>query len=284
MGIKVYKPTTAGRRNYSVNAFTELTGDSPEKGLLKSLKKCGGRNNTGRITVRHRGGGHKRRYRVIDFNQSDRVGKIGTVKTVEYDPNRSAFIALVVYNDGEKRYVLAHKGIKVGDKIEMNEKAPIVEGNRLKIKNLPVSYSVFNIEIIPGNGGKLVRSAGACATLVSLDGEYAQIKMPSGEVRYFSKDIYVTIGRVSNEDHSLVRIGKAGRQRWLGKRPQVLGKSMNAADHPHGGGEGHSPIGLKSPKTPWGAYALGVKTRKKDKSTNKFVVLSRHNSKKKKKR
>ncbi len=281
MPIKKYKPTTAGRRNYSVNAFTELTGDDPEKSLLVTLNKTGGRNNIGRITMRHIGGGHKRKYRIIDFKRLDRVGIKGIVKTVEYDPNRTAFIALIQYSDGEKRYILAPQGIKVDDEIHTGEKTPVKPGNRMKLKNIPTTYNIFNIETFPGKGGQLVRTAGTSATLVSLDGEMAQIKMPSGEIRNVSKDAYATIGIVSNPDHSLVRIGKAGRSRWLGRRPHVLGKSMNAVDHPHGGGEGHAPIGLKAPKTPWGAYALGVKTRKKNKWTNNMIASSRHKKKNK---
>lgn len=279
MPIKKYKPTTPGRRNYSVNTFEELSGDLPYKPLLTSKKKITGRNNSGRITVRHRGGGHKRKYRIIDFKQFHMLGTRFVVKTVEYDPNRSSYIALVVYPDGTKNYILAHRGIKVGEELLVAEKTPVKSGNRMQLKNIPTSYKIFNIELVPGKGGQVVRSAGSYATLISLDGEKAQVKFPSGEVRYFSKDSYATLGEVSNKDHNQVVIGKAGRQRWLGRRPQVLGKSMNAADHPHGGGEGHSPIGLKSPKTPWGAVALGVKTRKKSKWTNKMIVSSRHNKK-----
>lgn len=279
MPIKQYKPNAAGRRNYSVNAFTELTGDMPEKSLLVTLKKSGGRNNYGRITVRHRGGGHKRKYRLVDFKGTDKLNVKASVKSVEYDPNRSAFISLVSYTDGEKRYILAYDGVKVGDEIIAAEKAPIKSGNRMMLKNIPTSYKIFNIELFPGKGGQAVKTAGASATLVSLDGEHAQVKLPSGEVRYFHKNSYATLGEVSNPDHGLVRIGKAGRQRWLGRRPQVLGKSMNACDHPHGGGEGHSPIGLKAPKTPWGAYALGVRTRRKSKS-NIMIASSRHKNKK----
>lgn len=281
MPIKVYKPTTAGRRNYSTNTFVELSGDAPEKTLLAPIKKSGGRNNLGRITIRHRGGGHKRMYRLVDFRQNDKMGKVALVKTVEYDPNRSAYIALVHYEDGDKRYILAHQGIQVGDKLVVDEKVEVKDGNRMQLKNIPTSYNIFNIEMIPGKGGQMIRSAGSSATLASLEGEMAQVLMPSGEVRYVAKDAYATIGIVSNGDHSLIRMGKAGRMRWLGRRPQVLGKSMNAVDHPHGGGEGHNPIGLKAPKTPWGAKALGVKTRKKTKWTNKMIATSRHRNKKK---
>ena len=279
MPIKKYKPTTPGRRNYSVNSFTEITTDAPEKSLIRPLKKTGGRNNYGRITVRHRGGGHKKMYRMIDFKCLDKLGVKASVKSIEYDPNRSSFISLVSYEDGEKRYVLAYNGMKVGDEIVSDEKASIKDGNRMMLKNIPVSYKLYNLELVPGKGGQIVKSAGSSAVLVSLDGDLAQVKLPSGEVRYFHKDSYATIGEVSNVDHSLIRIGKAGRKRWMGRRPQVLGKSMNACDHPHGGGEGHSPIGLKAPKTPWGAYALGVRTRRKSKS-NLMIVSSRHKNKK----
>jgi large subunit ribosomal protein L2 len=279
MPIKKSKPTTNGRRNYSVNAFTELSGDKPEKKLLSPIKKTAGRNNSGRITVRHRGGGHKRLYRHVDFKQMDHLGQRGIIKTIEYDPNRTAFISLVQYADGEKRYILAHQGAKVGEEVLVAEKTPVKSGNRMMLKNIPASYTVFNIELRPGKGGQIIRSAGSSAVLVSLDSDMAQVKLPSGEVRFVSKESYATIGAVSNTDHSLVRIGKAGRMRWMGRRPQVLGKSMNPCDHPHGGGEGHSPIGMKSPKTPWGACALGVKTRKKSKWTNKMIVSSRHKKK-----
>lgn len=279
MPVKKYKPTTAGRRNYSVNAFTELTTDTPEKTLLAPLRKSGGRNNLGRITIRHRGGGHKRMYRIIDFKGFDKLGRTATIKTIEYDPNRSSFIALVQYEDGEKRYVLAYKGAQVGDTFVTDEKAEIRPGNRMKLKNIPTSYTIFNVELFPGKGGQAIKTAGSYATLISLDGQFAQVQMPSGEIRYFHKDSYATIGQVSNPDHSLIRIGKAGRMRWLGRRPQVLGKSMNAVDHPHGGGEGHSPIGLKAPKTPWGALALGVRTRKKKNPTGKMIAQSRHSRK-----
>lgn len=276
MPIKKYRPTTAGRRNYSVNAFTELTTDTPEKTLLKPLRKSGGRNNNGRITIRHRGGGHKRAYRIIDFKALDKLGMKAVVKTVEYDPNRTAFIALLQYPDGEKRYTLAYHGIKVGDEIVCDTKTEVKPGNRMQIGNIPTSYNIFNIELVPGNGGKMVKTAGTAATLVSLDSEHAQVQLPSGEVRFVPKNAYATIGILSNVDHSLVRIGKAGRKRWLGRKPEVLGKSMNAVDHPHGGGEGHAPIGLKYPKTPWGAPALGVKTRKPRKVSDKMIVVSRH--------
>lgn len=281
MPVKKYKPTTPGRRNYSVNTFAELTGDAPEKTLLAPLKKNAGRNNTGRITIRHRGGGHKRNYRIIDFNQTDKLGMVAVVKTVEYDPNRSSFISLLQYPDGEKRYVIAYQGVKAGDQVVCDEKAEVKVGNRMQLKNIPTSYSIYNIEMIPGKGGQMVKTAGAAATLTSLDGDLAQVQLPSGEIRYVAKDAYATIGQVSNQDHSLVRIGKAGRMRWLGRKPQVLGKSMNPVDHPHGGGEGHAPIGMKAPKTPWGAVALGKKTRKRNKPSNVMIASSRHNKKKK---
>ncbi len=272
MGIRKYKPTTPGRRNYSVNTFTELTGDQPEKSLMAPLKKSGGRNNTGRITSRRRGGGHKRAYRLVDFKRLDKIGMEWTIKTVEYDPNRSAFIALVTYSNGARIYILAYRGIQVWDTIIVDEKAPLKEGNRMKLKNIQTTFKLYNIELVPGKGWQMVRSAGSYATLMSLDAEMAQIKLASWEIRYISKESYATIGQVSNEDHSLVRIGKAGRNRWLGKRPRVLGKSMGVHDHPHGGWEWHSPIGMKAPKTPWGACALGKKTRRKKNLSNKYII------------
>jgi len=238
--------------------------------------KSGGRNNEGRITIRHRGGGHKRMYRLVDFNATDKLNIPATIKSIEYDPNRTAFIALVAYQDGEKRYILCHQGAKVGDQLMTAEKAPIRAGNRMQIKNIPTAYHVFNLEITPKKGGQMIKTAGSYATLLSLDGEHAQVQMPSGEVRFIEKEAYATIGEVSNQDHSLIRIGKAGRTRWLGRKPEVLGKSMNPVDHPHGGGEGHCPIGMKAPKTPWGAKALGVKTRSRTKWTNRMISSSRH--------
>lgn len=274
MAIRKLKPTTPGRRNMSVNDFAEITKKSPEKSLIVSKNSKAGRNNLGRVTVRHRGGGHKRAYRLVDFKQNDKLGIPAKVSAIEYDPNRSAFIALVVYVDGTKRYVLAANGMNVGDEIIAKEKAKIKVGNRMHLENIPIGYEIYNIEIHKGKGGQIVRSAGNAAKLVSLEGVYAQVQLPSGEVRLVHKDCYATIGRLSNIQHNQVRIGKAGRSRWLGRRPTVLGKSMNACDHPHGGGEGHSPIGLKMPKTPWGLPALGFKTRKR-KYSNKMIVKRR---------
>lgn len=258
----------------TVNDFAEITKKTPEKALLVSKKSNAGRNNTGRITVRHRGGGVKRAYRLIDFKQNDKLDIPAKVAGIEYDPNRSAFIALVVYADGAKRYILAPHGLTNGDKIITKEKAKIKTGNRMQIENIPVGFEIYNVEINKGKGGQIVRSAGTSAKLVSLEGKYAQVQLPSGEVRLVHKDCYASIGRLGNIQHNQVKIGKAGRSRWLGKRPSVLGKSMNACDHPHGGGEGHSPIGLPMPKTPWGMPALGFKTRKR-KYSSKMILKKR---------
>ncbi|MBN1258626.1 50S ribosomal protein L2 [Candidatus Peregrinibacteria bacterium] len=275
MAIKKYKPTTAGRRQMSVVNYSELTKKKPEKRLLSSKKQNSGRNNTGRITVRHRGGGTKRQYRVIDSKRFDKLNISGVIKSLEYDPNRTAFIALVCYADGEKRYILAPVGLKTGDRVICSEKAKVKPGNRMQLKNIPIGFSIHDVEISPGKGGQMVRTAGSSGKLTSLDGPMAQVQMPSGSVRYVTKECYATIGVVSNPDHSNVVIGKAGRVRLMGRRPQVLGIAMNACDHPHGGGEGHSAIGLKHPKTPWGAPALGVKTRKRKKWSNNLIVKSR---------
>lgn len=278
MPVKYYKPTTPGRRKHSVNTFEQLTVSKPEKSLLAPIRKSSGRNNLGRVTVRHRGGGHKRMYRKIDFARRDKLGIEAVVQSIEYDPNRSAFIALVFYKDGEKRYVLAHRNMQVGDVIVTSEKAAPKEGNRMQLENIPVTYKIYNVQIAPDRNGQLVRSAGSAATLVSLDGEKAQVQMPSGEIRLFEKNCFATIGQVSNIDHNQIRWGKAGRMRWKGRKPQVLGKSMNPVDHPHGGGEQHNSIGMKYPKTPWGAHALGVRTRKKKKWSNRVIAKSRHSS------
>lgn len=274
MSIIKLKPTTPGRRNMSKVDYKVLTKVKPEKSLLKPIKKTGGRNNQGRITVRHIGGGHKRKYRDIDFKMNKKIGITGVVKSIEYDPNRTAFIALVAYADGEKKYILAAEGLKVGDKIVTNEKAPVKPGNRMQLENIPPGFSVHNIEMQPGKGGQVVRSAGSSAKLITVEGKYAQVELPSSEVRIIPKECYASVGVVSNIDHSNVKIGKAGRKRWLGVRPTVKGKNMNPCDHPHGGGEGHSPIGMKHPKTPWGLPALGVKTRKK-KQSDKFIIRNR---------
>lgn len=274
MAIIKLKPTTPGRRNMSQNDFAEITKSYPEKSLIVAKKSQAGRNNYGRITVRHRGGGHRRAYRLVDFKQLDKMGIPATVRAIEYDPNRSAYIALVFYADGEKRYILAAEGLKVGDKIVAKEKAKVKIGNRMHLNNIPVGFEIYNIEINKGKGGQLVRGAGSTAKLTSLEGQYAQVQLPSGEIRFVHKNCFASIGRLSNLQHNQVRIGKAGRSRWLGRRPSVLGKSMNACDHPHGGGEGHSPIGLVRPKTPWGMPALGFKTRKR-KYSNKMIVKRR---------
>jgi len=274
MAIKKFKPTTPARRQMSVASFDEVTKKKPEKSLTVSLNKKSGRNNSGRITVRHRGGGNKKVYRIIDFKRTDKKGIEGRVVAVEYDPNRTAYIILVQYKDGEKRYHIAPSSIKVGVKIITNDKAKIQPGNRMLIKNIPVGYSIYNVEMHEGKGGQLARSAGSAIKLVSLEGKLAQIQMPSGEVRLVSKKCFATVGTVSNIEHSNIKIGKAGRKRHMGRRPQVRGKAMNPVDHPHGGGEGGASIGLKNPKTPWGLPALGLKTRRR-KYTDKMIIKDR---------
>lgn len=274
MGVKKYKPTSAGRRGMSVSTFEEITTDKPEKSLLAPLKSKAGRNNQGKLTVRHQGGGHKRQYRIIDFKRT-KDGILGRVATIEYDPNRSANIALINYADGEKRYILAPNGLKVGDQIESGPNADIKPGNALPLENIPVGTVIHNIELKPGKGAQLVRAAGAEAQLLGKDGDYAIIRLSSGEVRMVRKECRATIGQVGNLDHENINIGKAGRSRWLGKRPTVRGVVMNPNDHPHGGGEGKAPIGRKSPVTPWGKPTLGYKTRKKNKHSNKYIVRRR---------
>ena len=274
MAVKKFKPTTPGRRQMSVASFDEITKTKPEKSLVKKMTKHSGRNNSGRITVRHRGGGNKRKYRVIDFKRTEKANIEGKVASVEYHPNRTGYIMLVNYKDGDKRYHLAPEGVKVGDKIITTEKSKVKSGNRMLIKNIPVGYEIYNVELHEGKGGQMARSAGASLKLVSLEGKHAQIEMPSGEVRLVSKNCYATIGQVSNVEHSNIKIGKAGRMRHKGRRPQVRGKAMNPVDHPHGGGEGGSPIGLKHPKTPWGLPALGFKTRKRH-YTDKMIIKDR---------
>ncbi len=274
MALKKFKPTTPSRRHMSVASFEEITKSKPEKSLTVRIAKNSGRNNQGRITVRHRGGGAKRIYRIIDFKRSDKSGIEGKVTSVEYDPNRTAYIMLVQYVDGEKRYHIAPARVKVGEKIMTGQKAEIQDGNRMLIKNIPVGYNIYNVEMHEGKGGQMARSAGASVKLVSLEGNLAQILMPSGEIRLVSKKCYATIGTVSNIEHSNIKIGKAGRMRHMGRRPQVRGKAMNPVDHPHGGGEGGASIGMKHPKTPWGLPALGFKTRRR-KSTNKMIVKDR---------
>lgn len=273
MGIKQFKPTSPGRRQMTVLTFEEITTDKPEKSLLRPLKSKAGRNFQGRITVRHRGGGHKRMYRLIDFKR-DKDNIPARVATIEYDPNRSANIALLNYRDGEKRYILAPLGLKVGDIVESGPAADIKVGNALPLRNIPVGTTIHNIELKPGKGGQLCRAAGEAAQLMAKEGNYAHIRLPSGEVRLVHVECRATIGQVGNLDHENVTIGKAGRSRWLGIRPTVRGVVMNPVDHPHGGGEGRSPIGRKSPVTPWGKVAIGGKTRRR-KPSDKMIVKPR---------
>lgn len=273
MSIKIYKRNTAGRRNMSIVKSDLISGKKPEKALLSKKANRAGRSR-GKISVRHKGGGHKRRYRIIDF-KLDKFGVPGRIAAIERDPNRSAFIALIHYRDGEKRYVLATEGMKAGQEIISDENAPIKFGNRVKVKNIPVGTIVSNLELFPGRGGQAVRSAGSGATLTAVEEKTAQVKMSSGEIRLISSECYATIGKVSNFEHSSIDIGKAGRKRHMGVRPTVRGSAMNPVDHPHGGGEGRQGIGLKHPKTPWGKPALGKKTRKKSKYSNKFIIKRR---------
>ncbi len=273
MPTKVYKPTSPGRRGMSVSTFEEVTRTRPEKSLLRPLKKQAGRNFRGKITVRHRGGGHKRRYRVIDFKR-DKFDVPGRVDSIEYDPNRSARIALVVYVDGEKRYIVAPLGLKVGDMIMSGAQAEVRLGNALPISNIPVGTTIHNIELHMGKGGQLVRAAGTSAQLLAKEGRYAHIRLPSGEVRLVNVQCMATIGQVGNTDHGNITLGKAGRTRWLGIRPSVRGTAMDPNSHPHGGGEGRSPIGMPGPKSPWGKPTLGYRTRR-NKSTDKWIVRRR---------
>ncbi|MCH7492870.1 50S ribosomal protein L2 [Patescibacteria group bacterium] len=275
MAIKIYKPTTPGRRKASIATYSELTKKRPEKKLIVKKRRMSGRNNRGKITVRHRGGGHKRFYRIID-SKRDRYNEPAKVLSLEYDPNRTSWITLIQYDDGEKSYILAPLGLKTGDTVvSSKDKVEINIGNRLPLAKIPVGVTIHDLELYPRTKGTIVRSAGSGAIVQSIEGTSAQVKMPSGEVRLFSKDCMATIGQVSNVDHENQRLGKAGRMRWRGIRPTVTGKSMNPVDHPHGGGEGHSPIGLKHPKTPWGKPALGVRTRKKGKASDKYIVKRR---------
>lgn len=274
MPIKTYKPITNGRRNMTGYDFSEITTNRPEKSLLESKKQRAGRNAQGKITVRHRGGGHKRAYRVIDFKRN-KDGVIGTIATIEYDPNRTANIALVHYEDGVKTYILAPRGIKVGDKIESGENADIKLGNALPLEHIPVGTVVHNIEMKPGKGGQLVRSAGASAQVLGHEGKYTLVRLASGEVRMILSTCRATIGTVGNEQHELINIGKAGRSRWLSKRSHVRGSAMNPNDHPHGGGEGRAPIGRPSPMSPWGKKTMGVKTRNAKKKSSKLIIRGR---------
>ncbi len=281
MGIRVLKPNTNAQRGMSYLDNADVTAKKPTvKSLLKRGKKVTGRNN-GKISIRHRGGGTRRQYRKIDFKGTDKMGIPAKIVAIEYDPNRTVNIALLVYADGEKRYVLAWKGAKVGQQVVTDIKAKAVDGNRMQLKNIPVGFNIFNLEVKLNKGGQFVRSAGQYAKLVSLDGDMAQVELRSGEIRLVPKECFATIGILGNEEWSLVKIGKAGRVRNSGRRPQVRGKVMNPIDHPHGGGEAANSIGMKYPKTPWGAHALGVKTRKKNKVTNKYILRSRHRAKKK---
>ncbi len=273
MPIKKYKPTSPGRRNMSVLTYEEITKKEPEKSLIEPLKQHSGRNAQGRITVRHRGGRNKRFYRRIDFRR-DKHGIPAKVAAIEYDPNRSAFIALLHYRDGEKRYILAPLGLKVGDVVESGPTAPVRVGNALPLANIPLGTQIHNIELYPGRGGQLVRSAGAAAQLLAKQDDYAQIRLPSGEVRMVRVECMATVGQVGNLDHANVRIGKAGRKRHMGWRPTVRGSAMTPRDHPHGGGEGKAPTGMP-PKTPWGKPALGYRTRR-NKRTDQFIVRRRY--------
>ncbi len=274
MAIKKYKPTSPGRRFMSVSAFEEITTDQPEKSLLRPLPKKAGRNNQGRITTRHQGGGHKRLYRVIDFKRN-KDGIPGRVATIEYDPNRSARIALIHYVDGEKRYILAPNGLKVGEMIESGPNADIKPGNALPLANIPVGTVIHNVELHPGRGGQMARAAGTEIQLLGKDGDYVTLRLASGEMRLVRKECRATVGQVGNLDHENVNYGKAGRSRWKGIRPTVRGVVMNPNDHPHGGGEGRAPVGRKSPMSPWGKPTLGKKTRKKNHPTDKYIVRRR---------
>ncbi|QQE74681.1 50S ribosomal protein L2 [Brevibacillus composti] len=274
MGIKKFKPTSPGRRQMTVSTFEEITTSTPEKSLLAPLSKKAGRNNHGKITVRHHGGGHKRKYRIIDFKRN-KDGIVGRVATIEYDPNRSANIALINYLDGEKRYIIAPHGLKVGDEIVSGPDADIKTGNALPLANIPVGTTIHNIELKPGKGGQLVRAAGSSAQLLGRDGDFVIVRLSSGETRRIHNVCRATIGQVGNIDHELLNIGKAGRSRWLGIRPTVRGSVMNPNDHPHGGGEGRAPIGRKAPVTPWGKPTLGLKTRKKKNKSDQYIIRRR---------
>ncbi|MBE0688902.1 MAG: 50S ribosomal protein L2 [Anaerolineae bacterium] len=273
MAVKVYKPTSAGRRGMTGHTFEEITKSRPERSLTEALRKRGGRNNMGRITVRHRGGGHKRRYRIIDFKR-DKFDCAAVVLAIEYDPNRSARIALLQYEDSEKRYIIAPLGLKVGDRVANGEMAEIRPGNALPIRDIPVGTQIHNIELLPGKGGQMARSAGVSAQLLAKEGVYAQVRLPSGEVRLVHERCMATIGQVGNTDHGNIKLGKAGRKRWMGWRPEVRGIAMDPSSHPHGGGEGRSGIGMPGPKTPWGKPALGKRTRR-NKRTQRFIVRRR---------
>ncbi len=279
MGIREYRPYTPGSRQKSVSDFAEITRSEPEKSLTVWIHRAQGRNNRGVITCRHRGGGHKRLYRIIDFRR-DKRNIPAKVAEIEYDPNRNARIALLQYQDGEKRYILHPQGLKVGDPVIAGTEAPLEVGNALPLSNLPLGTEVHNVELTPGRGGQVVRSAGAKAQIQAKEGKFVTLKLPSGEMRMFRKECYATIGQVGNIDARNIKIGKAGRNRWKGRRPQVRGSVMNPVDHPHGGGEGRAPIGRSGPVTPWGKPALGAKTRKKKKLSNSLIVRRRRSSSK----
>lgn len=274
MSIRIYRPYSAGTRNRSVSDFEEITYNKPEKTLLRKKISGGGRNNRGVITTRHKGGGHKQRYRVIDFKRDKRDIK-GTVATIEYDPNRNSRIALIHYKDGEKRYILHPKSLQVGAIVFSGEQSPLEIGNALPLKSIPLGTDVHNIELASGRGGQIVRSAGSSAQIIAKDGDFVTVRLPSSEVRMIRKECYATIGQVGNGDHNNITSGKAGRSRWLGIRPTVRGVVMNPCDHPHGGGEGRSPIGRARPVTPWGKPALGVKTRSKNKYSDFYIIRGR---------
>ena len=274
MSIRIYKSYTPGTRNRALSGFSELTTNKPEKSLIKKNHRKKGRNNRGVITIRHRGGGHKRRYRVIDFKRN-KYNVEGTIASIEYDPNRNARIALIHYKDGEKRYILHPNKINVGDKIIAGSGVPINIGNNLPLSEIPLGTSIHNIELIPNKGGQIVRSAGTSARILAKEGDFITLRLPSKEVRLVRKECFATIGEISNNDAFLVQSGKAGRTRWLGKRPTVRGSVMNPCDHPHGGGEGRTPIGRTRPLTPWGKPALGMKTRKTKKLSNAYIIRRR---------
>jgi len=274
MSIRLYKSYTPGTRHRALSAFTEITKAKPEKSLIKKNHRKKGRNNRGVITIRHRGGGHKRRYRLIDFNRN-KYGINGTVTSIEYDPNRNARISLICYSDGEKRYILHPKGLEVGDTILSGSGSSLNVGNTLPLSEIPLGTSVHNLELIPNKGGQLVRAAGTAAKILAKEGDYVTLRLPSKEIRLLRKECFATIGEISNNDAFLVQSGKAGRTRWLGKRPAVRGSVMNPCDHPHGGGEGRAPIGRTRPLTPWGKPALGMKTRKKKKLSDDYILRRR---------
>ncbi len=277
MAVKKYKPTTPGQRDMTGYTFEEITKSTPERSLIVPLRKKGGRNAHGRVTVRHRGGGHRRFIRIVDFKR-DKVGIPARVAAIEYDPNRTARLALLFYADGAKRYIVAPLGVKVGDTLMSGPDAEIRAGNSLPISSIPLGTMIHNIEMKEGKGGQMVRSAGASAQLLAKEGDYAQVRLPSGEVRLIRQNCYATIGQVGNVDHSNIKLGKAGRKRHLGIRPTVRGSAMNPNDHPHGGGEGRQPIGMPGPKSPWGKPTLGYKTRR-NKDTNKYIVRRRNKGK-----